>query len=296
MGWRSFSCALRPVTLVNGRHGKPLYSFGETPEAVWQSADHDTFLASLVDRPRASGSASSAPVFVQAAKGFQSIGRAKQLLRLCLLTRREWETWEAALSFGKTPKSPGQSAEREAILSPVANRPRVSGSASSAPVIVRQQELASELVDESPSRASHRPEARQTANGVSAAPRWPNAAKADGMCNSPEFESGIEAPKLTRLIFQLFSPKNTEVLEEPKTARKKWMIVAAGERRCDTASAPLHDPAVPSWSEGRVETIYSDPSSSNRNSADDEHAKAAGQGTVHSGQAAGNDRKSAVDG
>ena len=199
-------------------------SSDETAEPFRQSADHDTFPESPVDRLRVSGSASSAPVFVKQQKDF-SDRKSEATPAAMPGNSRERETWEAALSFGKTTKSPGQPAEREAILPPVANRPRVSNSASSAPGIVRQHGLASELVDQSPSRASHRLESRQTANGVSAAPRGQITAKADGICNSPEFKVALRADA-DEVIFQLFSPKNTEALEEPKTARKKWMIVA----------------------------------------------------------------------
>jgi len=51
----------------------------------------------------------------------------------------EWEAWAAAHPFSETPKPPGQSADRDRTKASLADRPRVSGSASSAPVVVKQQ-------------------------------------------------------------------------------------------------------------------------------------------------------------
>jgi TonB family protein len=199
-------------------------SLDEIAKPHRQSASHDTFRESPVDRPRVSGSAPAAPVFVKQQKDL--VNRNGDAIPAAA-PRNPWEreAWEAALSFGKTAKSPGQSADREVILPPVVKKPRVSDSASTAPDNARKQELASASVDESPSRASQKPEASQTANGASAASRGENAANPDGIRNSPEFKSALRADA-DEVIFQLFSPKNIEALEEPKTSRKKWMIVA----------------------------------------------------------------------
>ncbi len=199
-------------------------SLDEIAKPHKQSANRDTFPESPVDRPRVSGSGPSAPVFVKQQKDF--VNRNGEAVPAAT-PRNPWEreAWEAALSFGKTATSPGQAAEREVILPPVTKKSRVSDSASSASGIARKQELSSAPVDESPSRAPHKADASQTANGVAATPRGKNAAKADGITSSPEFKAALRADA-DEVIFQLFSPKNTEVLEEPKTAKKKWMIVA----------------------------------------------------------------------
>ena len=79
-------------------------------------------------------------------------------------------------------------------------------------------------MDASPSRASHKPEARLATHEVPAAPSLPNVAKVDGVRTSPE-PAVTTRRKADEAVFQLFSQKKIEVAEEPKTAKKKWMIV-----------------------------------------------------------------------
>jgi protein TonB len=199
-------------------------AFSEAAKPLWQSADREALLASLVDGPRDSGSASSASVFVKQQEDLIDWD-SEATPAPWPVDRTEWEEWEAAHAFGKTQKSPEQSADREAFLSPVVEKPRDSGSAAPAPVIVKQQELTDELVDGSPSRASHKPEARQTTNEVSVAPSSPNVATVDEKSTSPE-PTATTRRKADEAVYQLFSPKKIEVKLELKTAKKKWMTVA----------------------------------------------------------------------
>jgi TonB family protein len=141
-------------------------------------------------------------------------------------SREEWEARLAAHSFSETPKPLGQSVDRGATPASLVDRPRDSGSASSAPVIVKQQELTGESVDGSPSRASHGLEASHATNEVPVAPGLPNVATVDGMRNSPE-PTATTRREAEEAIFQLFSPKKVEVKGEQKTAKKKWMTIAA---------------------------------------------------------------------
>ena len=142
------------------------------------------------------------------------------------VNRSEWEAWEAGHSFGKSPKPLGQSADHNAILESLVDRPRVSGSASPAPVSLKPQKLTSELVDVSPSRASHTPDASRTTNEVPVVPSLPNAASVDGMSNSPELAATLRR-EATRLSSRCFDRRISRLREEQKTARKKWMTVAA---------------------------------------------------------------------
>jgi periplasmic protein TonB len=50
----------------------------------------------------------------------------------------EWEAWEAAHPQGETPKPVWQSDDRDAILESLMDRPRVAGSISATPVVVKQ--------------------------------------------------------------------------------------------------------------------------------------------------------------
>ena len=117
---------------------KDAHSFGETPKPLGQSADYNAVLDSLLNRPRASVSASPTPVFVKQQRDFIDWDSGESPTAPPV-SRSEWEAWEAAHSFGKSPKPLGQSADRNAILESLMDRPRVSGSASSAPVFVKQQ-------------------------------------------------------------------------------------------------------------------------------------------------------------
>jgi len=141
-------------------------------------------------------------------------------------SREEWEARLAAHSFSETPKPLGQSVDRGATPASLVDRPRVLGSASPAPVFVKQQELTSESVDGSPSRASHGLKASHATNEVPVAPALPNVASADGMRTSPE-PTATTRRKADEAVFQLFSSYQIKVKGERKTAKKKWMIVAA---------------------------------------------------------------------
>ena len=197
-------------------------SFGETQKPLWQSGDREAFLATLVDGPRTSGSAASAPVFLKQQEDLIDWD-SEATPAPWPVDRTEWEQWEATHSFGKTPKSPAQSAGREAFLSPIVQRPSDSATAASAPVIVKQ-ELTNDPVDASPSRASQKPEARLATPEVPVAPSLPNVAKVDAVRTSPE-PTLTTRRKADEAVFQLFSQKKIEVAVEPKTAKKKWMIV-----------------------------------------------------------------------
>ncbi len=195
------------------------HSSGKSPRPLVQSADRDAILESLLERPHVSGSASSAPVFVKQQRNFID-WESEESPTATPVNRSEWEAWEAAHSSGKTPKPLGQSADRDAILESLLDRPRVSGSASPAPVSLKPQKLTSELVDVSPSRASHTPDARRTTNEVPVAPSLPNAAPMDGMTNSPELAATLRR-EADEALFQMFRSKNIEVKGEQKTPRKK---------------------------------------------------------------------------
>jgi protein TonB len=219
------SSAPLPVNSAEREAWEAAHSLGENPDPLWQSADREAFLASLADRPRVSGSVSSAPVFVKQQKDFIDWD-SEASSAPWPDNRTLWGAWDAAPSLGKTSKPLEQFADRETFLSPVEDGPGESGSASSAPVIVKQHELIDELAHGSPSRTSHKPEARHTAIEVPVAPGSPNAAAVDGMRNLPE-PTAKKRHEADEAIFQLFSPKSIKVKKEQKTAKKKWMTVAA---------------------------------------------------------------------
>jgi protein TonB len=219
-----------PMPAHSGERESPeaANSFGKSRKPLGQSVDRDALLESLLDRPRVSGSALSAPVFVKKQKTFIDWD-SEESPTATPVNRSEWEAWEARHSFGKSPKPLGQPAERDAIHESLMDRPRVSGSASPAAVSLKPQKLTSELVNVPPGRASHTPDASETTNEVPVVPSLPNAASVDGIGNSPERTATLRR-EANEVLFQTFRSKNIEVKEERKTAwttTKKRMTVPA---------------------------------------------------------------------
>jgi protein TonB len=237
------SPASLPVNAGEWEAWAAAHPFSETPKPPGQSVDRDRTNASLADRP--SDSSSSAPVDFKQPTDFSDGDREASPTAKPANSRDEWEAWIEAHSFSETPKPFGQSAERKAILSPVReaglspreagfsplDRPRVSASASSASVLVKEQELTSEPADASPSRASHGPEASRITNEVPAVQGLPIAATVDGIGNLPKPTATVKR-EADEALFQWYSSKDIEVKGEQKTAqqktaKKKWMTVAA---------------------------------------------------------------------
>jgi protein TonB len=196
-------------------------SFGKTPKPLGQSTDRDAILESLLNMPRVTGSASSAPVFVKQQKSFVDWDN-EESPATPPATRSDWEAWEASHSFGKSQKPLGQSADRNAILESLLDRPRVSGSASPAPFTFKPQKLTSELADVSPSSAAHTPDAGHSTDEVPVVPSSSNAVSGDETSNSPELTSGLKRES-NETLFELFRLRNLDVKGKQKTEKKKWM-------------------------------------------------------------------------
>jgi hypothetical protein len=113
------------------------HSFGGTKSPRGQSADRGPIAAPPEERPHGSGSTPSAPVFVAQQKHFvEWDGETSPTPKPVDLS--EWEAWEAAHSFGKSPNPAKQSADRETSPSPVVERPRVSSPVPSTPFPAKQ--------------------------------------------------------------------------------------------------------------------------------------------------------------
>jgi len=221
----------KPVPLGEWEEWEATHSFRETPKPLGRSVNRDETKASLGDRPHASSSASSAPVVVEQQVDFGYGNSEASPSTKPVNSREEWEAWIEAHSFGETPKAFGQSSERRAIMSPVVNRPRTSDSGSSASVLVKEQESASEPEDRSTSAASHGPQAIRIANEVPAVQGLPNVATSDGKLNSTQPAATLKR-EAEEALFQWYSSKDIEVkgelkTAEQKTAKKKWLTVAA---------------------------------------------------------------------
>jgi periplasmic protein TonB len=216
------------------------HSFGESKGTRGQLDDQRSTAASTVETPRALASAPSAPVPVTQQTHFiEWDGEPAPAPTPKPVDLSEWEAWEAAHSFGNPPKPQRQSSDLEASLSPVReagsplreasssllDKPRVSGSAPSASVLVEQPVWTPEPANGSNGRASQARETSHAANEIPVAPDLPKAAAVNGKHKSAEVATSLKREQESAL-FQSFSPKDVEVSEDPKAAKKKWMIIA----------------------------------------------------------------------
>jgi periplasmic protein TonB len=202
------------------------HSFSEAPKPFGKTAQRDEMPASPVDKPR--GSSASAPEISKKQKD-SSNGNGKPSPAAKPAQSGEWENWVAAHSNGKTPKSNGRSAEPKATASPAAEKPRFSGSAAPAAVLVAEPESASKPVGRASSPAS----SSMVSLGLGVSRATTAAPMAVGMTAVVEADEIVHSPEPTatlrreadEALFKLYSSKETEVEEEPKTGKKKWMIV-----------------------------------------------------------------------
>jgi len=217
------------------------HSFSEAPKPFGKTAQRDEMLVSPADKPR--GSSTSAPE-VAKKQNDSSNGSGKPSPVSKHAQSGEWENWVAAHSNGKTPKSNGRSAEPKATLPPAAEKPRYSGSASSATVLVAESDLRSEPAVRTSRPASSNPVlsspaptspassslvslglgVSRAANAVPLAVGMTAVVEADEIVHSPEPTATLRR-EADEALSKLYSPKEIEVEEEPKTTNKKWIII-----------------------------------------------------------------------
>lgn len=203
------------------------HSFGENKSPRRQSTDRESIAAPPAEKPRELNPTPSAPVIVAQQKVFIDWdGESTPTPKPVDLS--EWEAWEAAHSFGKTPKPAKQSFDRESSLSPVVDPSLASTPVASVPLPVKSQQLPSKQTNGangSIGHASRGPETSQSTKEIPLTPDLQKSAAVNGKLTSPE-AAKTSQPVDDRALFQLFSEKNVEVSEKPKTAKKKWMIIA----------------------------------------------------------------------
>jgi protein TonB len=215
------------------------HSFNESPKPFGKTSQRDESPASPVDKPRSSST--SAPEIAKQQKD-SSNGNGKPSPAPKPAQSGEWENWVAAHSNGKTPKSNGRSSDPKTTLSPAAEKPRYSSSASS--VLVAEPEATSKPTARASRTASSNPVlsspapaspassslvslglgVTRTTDAVPAAAGMTAVVEADEIVHSPEPTATLRR-EADEALSKLYSPKETEVEEEPKTINKKWMIV-----------------------------------------------------------------------
>ncbi|MEI9967897.1 MAG: hypothetical protein WDM87_04440 [Terracidiphilus sp.] len=275
------------------------HSFSEAPKPFGKTDRRDEAPPSSVDKPRSSGSATSAPSSapeIATKQKDSSNGNGKSSPASKPAQSGEWETWVAAHSNGKTPKSNGRSAEPKATLPPAAEKPRFSGSASSATVLVAEPELTSEPAVRASRPASSNPLLSSPApsspassslvslglgvshatNAVPAAVGMTAIVEADEIVHSPEPTATLRR-EADEALSKLYSPKKIEVEEEPKKTNKKLIIVGGVSASAilialmlmmtvfhhgTTPAAKPPVQTVPTPTDTQVETPAPDPSAS----------------------------------
>jgi TonB family protein len=204
------------------------HSFSEAPKPFGKTDRRDETKTSAADKPRGSGSSSPAPEIAKKQKD-SSNGNSKPSPASKPAQSGEWENWVAAHSNGKTPKSNGRSAEPKATASPAAEKPRYSGSASSTTTLVAEPELRSEPAarpssSNSSSIVSLGLGVSRATNAVPLAVGMTAVVEADEIVHSPEPTATLRR-EADEALSKLYSPKEIEVEEEPKTTNKKWIII-----------------------------------------------------------------------
>jgi TonB family protein len=218
-----------PIKTSEWEAWEATHSFGEPKGPRGQSADHGSTSAPQIDKPHGSVSAPSAPVVVAQQKHFvEWDGETTPAPTPKPVNLSEWEAWEAAQGFGRSPKATKQSADRETSSAPVVERPRVSSPVPSTAFPAKPQDLTSKPANGangSNGHASIRPDAGRSTTGVATTLDLPKPAAVNGKLHSPETAMTLKHED-DRALFQVFSEKNVEVADQPKTAKKKWMIIA----------------------------------------------------------------------
>lgn len=201
------------------------HSFAKPPKPVSHSAERKTIAPPVVEKPRDKRAAAAPP----AAKPQTEFDREPAPVPL-RVNSNEWEAWAA--SFGKPAKPLGHSGDRTTVLSPAGEKPRDSRRGPSASIAHTHQALTTELVDESPSRALRGLEASHTATETAVALEEPVPAEVEETKKSAE-AAPASAPQADEGLFQSFSTKNIEAIEEPAAPRKKKKsIVLAATSAC----------------------------------------------------------------
>jgi periplasmic protein TonB len=186
-----------------------------------QSESVDAILASFRNSPRFWRSDSHGAVSVRQ----QSALEKRQREAPAATSRDSDGEREAAKIPGETPRVPKQSAGRKAALSPAKDMPHGPRPALSQRLFAKAQKLTSDLVDSLQSRASHGPKAGQPTKEAPVA-KSPIVAPIDGARNSRE-RSKLLARAADNVPFHFLSTRHREDKAEEKTARNKWLMIAA---------------------------------------------------------------------
>jgi TonB family protein len=211
------------------------HSNGRPPKPVAESVDRDAVLESLVDRPRVSGSPSSATAAgkqnrdsidweLEAPPKPSTTPAPAPVAGPAHVGRNEWEAFESPHTNGKPSKPLSQSSGNDAILPPVVDKPRVSVPASPVPASPKPQKYSSPLVEIMPGRVSHTPVASYPMSEVPTAASQLNAAA--GVLTKPELAAPANH-EAEVAHFPSFQSLDAEAEDEKNAAKKKWMIIAA---------------------------------------------------------------------
>jgi periplasmic protein TonB len=211
-----------PVNTREWETWEAAHSFPKALTPLYRAPEREASGPHVVNTPEDIRRGSSAPVPVKQPKDVDS----EPSLAPMRVASNEWEAWAAAHSLGKSAKLLGHTAEREAAVPQVVEKPRDARRTSPAPVVLKQPEPLSESAGESPSPASQKLEAGPTANMAPAAPTSPSAVAVDETARSPEPAAALSV-EAGDAISPSLSLKSLEAEEEVRAPKRKWMMMTA---------------------------------------------------------------------
>jgi TonB family protein len=203
-------------------HGKPAGS-----KAHGEPENLDEILSSFADRSRVWRSDSHAPVVVRPQNEFAGLEKATSPAPSPVKLSAP-----AKHAASETSKLAERPAENKMVFSPALDNPPDDWPALSEPVFAKQQKSTAVLTEDAPSPASPQPESRHTLDESSSASGSPHVVSANGAHASSEFFSHSKAREADKLLFEVFSGKNSEEDEENEESgtgkNKKKLIIVGG--------------------------------------------------------------------
>jgi TonB family protein len=225
-------------------HGEPenldaILSSFEERSRVWRSDSH----APVIARPQnefAGLEKGTSPVPLPGNSGKPAVKDAPAETSRPVERSKETSPipWPRSVSEPPVKAAPAETsrpaerpAESKMVFSPALENPPEDWPALSEPVFARQEKSTAVLTEDTSGSASSLPEAMHSADEAPAAPGSPNVASANEAPTSSEFFSHSKAREADKLLFEVFSAKNSEEDgedEEPGAGKNKKKLMVVG--------------------------------------------------------------------
>jgi TonB family protein len=220
-----------------------VFSNGEPPrpKAHGEPENLDEILSSFEERSRVWRSDSHAPVIARPQNEFAGLEKrtspapspAKPSETVAKAAPKETSrpVERSTESKGEASKPVERPRESKMVFSPALENPPEDWPALSEPTFAKPEKATAVLTEDAPSPASSQPESRHTLDETSSASGSPNVVSANETHTSSEFFSHSKAREADKLLFEVFSSKNSEEddeNEEPGTGKNKKKLIVLG--------------------------------------------------------------------